>query len=216
MTPKDRTKLHIQLAALGAVVAWLVLCFFIAVWPRTTRMGRLTEEVTQSKQQLADMQREIENASIAGPPVVGTARFEKFGILATDEEQLFLSDLIDFCTETKNSLNLVRRADVARPARTTTKDAERGRASKQGAGAEEAPRPVIERVPHNVNYSGTFLSSFHLLRRLEAYKRLLTVERVEISADTQLGYPRVNGTITIDLYLVRTPIPPPVEPASAS
>ncbi len=219
MTPKDRTKLHIQLAALGAVVAWLVLCFFIAVWPRTTKLGRLTEEVDQSKQQLADMQREIENASIAGPPVVGTARFEKFGILATDEEQLFLSDLIDFCTETNNTLNLVRRADVARPARTTTEDAQRGRASGQGAGssdADEAPRPVIERVPHNVNYSGTFLSSFHLLRRLEAYKRLLTVERMEVSADTQRGYPRVNGTITIDLYLVKAPVPPPVEPASPS
>jgi hypothetical protein len=34
---------------------------------------------------------------------------------------------------------------------------------------------------------------------------LLTVERVEIATDTRVGYPRVNGNITIDLYLVKNP-----------
>jgi hypothetical protein len=60
-----------------------------------------------------------------------------------------------------------------------------------------------------VNYSGTFLSSFHLLRKLETYKRLLTVERAEIRSHTRDGYPRVNGNITIDLYLVKNPGQPP-------
>ena len=56
---------------------------------------------------------------------------------------------------------------------------------------------------HLDNFSGTFLSSFYLLRKLEGYKRLLTVERVELSTDTREGYPHVNGNISIDLYLVK-------------
>jgi hypothetical protein len=214
MTPKDRIKLYAQLAALGAVLAWAVLCFFIILSPKLSRLGLLTEQVDSSKQRLADMKREIENASIAGPPPVGASRFEKFGILGSDEEQLFLTDLIDFCTETDNTLNLVRRADVARPA-ARTEQSQQGRASgasggSTGSSAEAAamPQPTIEKVPHNVSYSGTFLSSFYLLRKLESYKRLLTVERMEVAADSQLGYPRVNGTITIDLYLVKNvPLP---------
>jgi len=207
MTPKDRIKLYAQLAALGAVLAWAVLCFFIILSPKLSRLGLLTEQVDSSKQRLADMKREIENASIAGPPPVGASRFEKFGILGSDEEQLFLSDLIDFCTETDNTLNLVRRADVARPAARTGQSQQGGASGgRTGSSAEAAatPQPTIEKVPHNVSYSGTFLSSFYLLRKLEAYKRLLTVERMEVAADSQLGYPRVNGTITIDLYLVKS------------
>jgi len=206
MTPKDRLKLYAQLAALGAVVVWVLLCFFIMVSPKLSRLGHLNEEVKSAKQQLADMQREIENASIAGPPPVGASRFEKFGILASDEEQLFLTDLIDFCTETNNTLNLVRRADVARAIRSpdeNQKGGARGGAAKSSKTGSEAPQPIIERVPHNVSYSGTFLSSFYLLRKLESYKRLLTVERMEVTTDNQMGYPRVNGTVTIDLYLVK-------------
>jgi hypothetical protein len=206
MIPKDRMKLYTQLAAVGAVVVWLMLCFFILVSPRLSRLGRLNEDVNSSKEQLAAMQKEIEDASIAGPPPVGASRFEKFGILANDEEQLFLSDLIDFCVETDNTLNLVRRADVARPIRRAEENqggGARGGSGKSSGAASEVPQPTIERVPHNVNYSGTFLSSFYLLRKLESYKRLLTVERMEVATDNQLGYPRVNGTITIDLYLAK-------------
>jgi len=206
MTPKDRIKLYAQLAALGAVLAWVVLCFFLILSPKLSRLGLLTEQVDGAKQQLADMKREIENASIAGPPTVGASRFEKFGILGADEEELFLSDLIDFCKETGNTVNLVRRADVARPAARTDQSQQQsasGGSKTSSAEADAVPQPTIEKVPHNVSYSGTFLSSFYLLRKLESYKRLLTVERMEVVADTQLGYPRVNGTITIDLYLVR-------------
>jgi len=211
MTPKDRIKLYAQLAALGAVLAWALLCFFLILSPRLSRLGLLTEQVDSANQQLADMKREIENASIAGPPPVGASRFEKFGILGADEEQLFLTDLIDFCTETDNTLNLVRRADVARPA-ARIDQSQQGSASggptASSAEADAVPQPTIEKVPHNVSYSGTFLSSFYLLRKLESYKRLLTVERMEVVADTQFGYPRVNGTITIDLYLVKNvPLP---------
>jgi len=213
MTPKDRIKLHAQLAALGAVLAWVVLCFFLILSPKLSRLGLLTKQVDSAKQHLADMKREIENASIAGPPPVGASRFEKFGILGADEEQLFLTDLIDFCTETKNTLNLVRRADVARPAARTDQSQQRSASAE----ADAVPQPTIEKVPHNVSYSGTFLSSFYLLRKLESYKRLLTVERMEVVADTQFGYPRVNGTITIDLYLVRNvPLPAAGQQAEAT
>jgi hypothetical protein len=40
---------------------------------------------------------------------------------------------------------------------------------------------------------------------------------MEVAADTRLGYPRVNGTITIDLYLVRNvPLPAAGQQAEAS
>jgi hypothetical protein len=220
MTPKDRIKLYAQLAALGAVLVWAVLCFFVILSPKLSGLGLLTDQVNSAKQQLADMKREIEDVSIAGPPTVGASRFEKFGILGADEEQLFLSDLIDFCTETKNTLNLVRRADVARPAARTTQS-QQGSASGGSAASstdpDAPPQPTIEKVPHNVSYSGTFLSSFYLLRKLESYKRLLTVERMEVVADTQFGYPQVNGTITIDLYLVKNvPLPATGQQAAAA
>ncbi|MCJ7822988.1 MAG: hypothetical protein MUQ26_07950 [Armatimonadetes bacterium] len=166
MTPKDRIKLYAQLAALGAVLAWVVLCFFLILSPKLSRLGRLTNQLNTSKQQLTDMKREIENVSIAGPPPVGASRFEKFGILGADEEQLFLTDLIDFCEETGNTLNLVRRADVARPAARTDQSQQQsasGGSATSSTDPDAPPQPPIEKVPHNVSYSGTFLSSFYLL-----------------------------------------------------
>jgi hypothetical protein len=64
---------------------------------------------------------------------------------------------------------------------------------------------VILRVPHTVSFSGTFVSSFYLLRKLESYRRLLTVEKMDLATDGMTGYPRINGNITIDLYLVKQP-----------
>ena len=220
MTPKDRIKRYAQLAALGAVLAWALLSFFLILSPRLRKLDRVTEDYTAASKQLVEMEREIEDARIAGPPDDGTSRFDRFGILGPEDEDLFLTDLIAFCEETDNILNLVRRADVARPATRPQDTAgdKRGTAasgSPQASSGEapQAPQPTIERVPHNVTYSGTFLSSFELLQKLESYKRLLTVERMEVVADNQLGYPRVNGTITIDLFLVRNlpPLPPTAE-----
>ena len=220
MTPRDRIKRYAQLTAAASVLVWALLCFFILVSPKLNHLDRVDGDLETSSTKLAAMRKEIEDARIAGPPVVGAARFEKFGILARDEEQLFLSDLIDFCSETGNTLNLVRRAESARPAVTTAEQGQpqsgqgQGGSATPGAGAEEAPRVVIERVPHTVSFSGTFLTSFYLLRRLEAYKRLLTVERMTILTDHRAGYPRVSGMISIDLYLVTSPIVPPAAEAA--
>lgn len=208
MTSQQRSKRYAVLASVAAVVVCALLCFLVLLSPRLRRMGRVSRDLSSASKQVAEMRREIEDASIAGPAVAGGSRFEKFGILAYDEEQLFLSDLIDFCTETKSTLELVRRSDVPRPASSTPEQQQQGTAPAakeggSGAATEQVPKPVIERVLHTVNYSGTFLSSFYLLQKLESYKRLLTVERMEVSTDTRLGHPRVNGNITIDLYLVK-------------
>lgn len=212
MNPRDRVRRYAQLATLAAVLVCGLLCFLVVVSPRISKLTRVEEDLTDASKQLADMRKEIENASIAGTPAPGESRYEKFGILGADEEQLFLSDLIDFCTDTDNTLNVVRRAEVARSAVPTTPQDQQKGGSGSGASEDETaevPRPIIEKVPHTVNYTGTFLSSFYLLRKLESYKRLLTVERVEIASDTRVGYPRVNGNITIDLYLVKNPGQPP-------
>ncbi|MFB3880469.1 MAG: hypothetical protein ACE149_04355 [Armatimonadota bacterium] len=215
MIPKDRIKLYAQLSAAGAIVIWAVLCFAILVAPRIRGLRRAEGELATSNKQLQEMRKEIENASIIGQPAPGQSRYEKFGILGADEEQLFLSDLIGFCKETRNTLNLVRRADNARPASQSAepvpqKTGPTGRPvqpkpSEQAKGQPGAPTPVIERVPHTVSFSGTFLSSFLLLRKLESYKRLMTVERVEVATDSQAGWPHVNGNITLDLFLVKNP-----------
>jgi hypothetical protein len=209
MNPNDRIKRYVQLAALGAVVAWGVLCYFLVLAPRFARLDDLQGQIRTANKKLTECKREIDNARIAGPPVEGTSRFEKFGILGIDEEELFLSDLIDFSKETHNTLELVRRSGVGRKV-SSEPEPQQGGGSKKGEASSqstpEAPRPAIMRVPHTVSYTGTFLSSFFLLRKLEAYKRLLTVERMEISTDRQVGYPRVKGTITIDLYLVESPV----------
>jgi len=234
MTPHDRLKSYAQLSAAAAVLVWGLLCFLIGVSPKMAKLSRVQGDLAKANTQLQEMRKEIENAAIIGQPGPGESRYEKFGILGADEEQLFLTDLIDFCKETSNTLNVVRRADVARSAAETAQGAPQktgptgtpvaptpapgaGAPGKEGAG----PQPIIEKVPHTVNYTGTFLSSFYLLRKLESYRRLLTVERVEIAADTRVGYPLVNGNITIDLYLVKNPGQAPAgaggtEPAAQS
>jgi len=218
MTPQDRIKRYAQLATLATILVWGMLCFFLIVSPKAHQLERTESELSQSSKKVAGMRKEIENASIAGTPAPGESRYEKFGILGADEEQLFLSDLIEFCKDTRNTLNVVRRATTARRTTTATPEDQKkgGRSSSSTPGEDpNVPRPVIQRVPHTVNYSGTFISSFYLLRKLESYKRLLTVERVEIATDTRNGYPRVNGNITIDLYLVRHAAPPPATAAEA-
>jgi len=207
---EDRSKRYAVIAAVAAVVVCCLLCFLLVLSPKLRKLRRLNQELATSSKQLADMRREIEDARIAGPAAEGESRFEKFGILGFDEEQLFLSDLIDFCAQTTNTLELVRRSDVPRRVSTEPQQQqptpERQPAPKpppSAAATETAPVPVIERVLHTVSYSGTFLSSFYLLQKLESYKRLLTVERMEVATDNRLGYPRVNGNIVIDLYLVR-------------
>ncbi len=218
MKPQDRIRLYAQLCALGAFVVSGLLCFLIVVSPRIGRLNRTEDELAKASKQLTEMRKEIENASIIGQPAPGQSRYEKFGILGADEEQLFLTDLIGFCKETHNTLNLVRRAENPRPATQPGEEQQQktgptgmpvepkpAPGQKPGEAGAGTPQPIIEKVPHTVSYSGTFLSSFMLLRKLESYKRLMTVERVEISTDTRYGWPRVIGNITIDLYLVKNP-----------
>jgi hypothetical protein len=215
MNPQDRVKRYAQLAAAAGLLVWILLCYFLLLSPKRAALAGVSQQLSDSSTKLAEMKREIEDASIAGPLPVGASRFDKFGILGYEEEQLFLSDLIDFCTETENVLNLVRRADISRPARTETEEQQRARGGRPASGPEDVavPQPVVERVPHTVSFTGGFLASFHLLRKLESYKRLLSVERVELGTDSRRGYPNLNGTITIDLYLVKNAVPPPVEAA---
>lgn len=219
MNPHDRVKRYAKLSAFAAVTVWGLLCFFVVISPRMGKLDRVETDLAAANKQLMDMRKEIENASIIGTPAPGQSRYEKFGILGADEEQLFLSDLIEFCKETGNTLNVVRRADVARPAVQKSAE-EQQKSGRQGsapaAGQSATPPPIIERVPHTVNFSGTFLSSFYLLRKLEAYKRLLTVERVELATDSRVGYPRLNGNVTIELYLVRNAGRPPSEGQAAA
>jgi hypothetical protein len=210
-----------MLVSTGAVVVWALLCFLVLLSPRLLEIGKVNGELVKSSQQLKDMRREIEDAGIVGGPSVGASRYEKFGILARDEEQLFLTDLISFCKDTDNVLNLVRRSEYTRRAPSTEEQAQGGpggtgsQPASQTA-AEQAAQAVIERVPHTVTFSGTFLSAFYLLRRLESYKRLLSVERVDLMTDSRLGYPRLNGNITIDLYLATTSASAPAGPEKTS
>jgi hypothetical protein len=202
--------------AAGAVLVWALLCFLIILSPKMRKLNELDRRVASATDDLAKMRREVEDAKIIGGPAVGVARFEKFGILSNDEEQLFLTDLIAFCKDSTNILNLVRRSDYAQPIPTTPPEGQQGQ-SQTGAGAsgtsgaassgrqQGPPQPVILRVPHTVSFSGTFVSSFYLLRKLESYRRLLTVEKMDLATDGMTGYPRINGNITIDLYLVKQP-----------
>ncbi|MGD0111212.1 MAG: hypothetical protein ABSD48_05055 [Armatimonadota bacterium] len=210
MTARDRTRRYAQIIAAGTVLVWALLCFVIILSPRRTKLHNLDQRVATSSKGLADMRKEIEDAKIIGGPAIGGARFDKFGILSNDEEQIFLTDLIAFCKDTTNTLNLVRRSDYAQP--TSTTPPEQQGSGKPGAptgtspqAQQGPPQAVILRVPHTVSFSGTFVSSFYLLRKLESYRRLLTVERMDLNTDNQSGYPRLIGNITIDLYLVKQP-----------
>jgi hypothetical protein len=210
MTTRDRTRRYAQIIAAGTVLIWALLCFLMVLSPRLRKLHDLDQQVATSSKELADMRKEIEDAKIIGGPPPGGARFDKFGILSNDEEQIFLTDLIAFCKETTNTLNLVRRSDVAQPTSTTPPEQQGSGKSGTSTGTNQQaqqgpPQPVIMRVPHTVSFSGTFVSSFYLLRKLESYRRLLTVEKMDLNTDNQSGYPRLTGNITIDLYLVKQP-----------
>ncbi len=214
MNPRERIKRLGQLTALGAIVVWGLLCFLIILHPKLKKLDQVNQEMTSSASELAQMRKEIEDARIVGGPALDGARFGKFGILAVGEEDLFLEDLIAFCRETNNDLKLVRRSEHARRAPATTEPVAQQPGSQSPSGADQPPQPVIERVPHTISFSGTFVSAFHFLRRLELYKRLLTVERVQLSADTLRGPPRINGFLTIDLYVVEVPALPAADQAT--
>jgi hypothetical protein len=216
MTPQDRIRRYGQLATGGAVLVWALLCFLLILSPRLGRLDTLTRDGTEAGEKLAAMQKEIQDARIAGGPPTEGARFEKFGILTPKQEPEFYRDVIEFCTQTGNDLKVVRRAEVARPAPSAQAQGQQpgqagaqGRSSQPGTGSgqAQAPQPVIERVPHTASFSGTFLNTYYLLRRLETYKRLLTIEKVELTRDLRKGYPSINGNITIELYEVTRPLP---------
>ncbi len=116
MKPQDRIRRYTQLATAATIVVCVMLCFFLIVSPKASRLRGVEGDLAQSSKKLAEMRKEIENASILGTPAPGESRYEKFRILGADEEQLFLSDLIEFCKETNNTLNMVRPADIPRPA----------------------------------------------------------------------------------------------------
>ncbi len=214
MTARDRVRRYSQLTAAGAALIGALLCFLIVISPRLHRLRDLDKRVAAATDELTGMKREIEDAKIIGGPAVGGARFDKFGILSNDEEQIFLTDLISFCKDTTNTLNLVRRSDYAQAtASSSQQTAGQSQASDSTTNPQGPPQPVILRVPHTVSFSGTFVSSFYLLRRLESYRRLLTVEKMSLATDSRDGYPQVNGNITIDLYLVKELAP---SPASSS
>ena len=231
MTPRDRVRRYGQLITGSAVLILMLLCFLIVLSPRLKKLGDLNQRVKVASANLAQMRKEIEDARIIGGPATGRARFDKFGILSTGEEQLFLTDLISFCRETQNTLNLVRRSDYSQPAPSSAPVGDQSQ-GQQGAGQgsqtgkttapdpNAPPQPVILGVPHTVSFSGTFTSAFFLLRRLEVYRRLLTVERMDLATDTQAGYPQVTGNITINLFLVKelpsTAAPGPAQPSVAS
>jgi hypothetical protein len=200
--------------AAGAVLIGALLCFLIILSPRLHRLHDLDKRVTAATDELTGMKKEIEDAKIIGGPAVGGARFDKFGILSNDEEQIFLTDLILFCKDSTNTLNLVRRSDYAQA---TTSSSQQTAGQSQTSGSttnpQGPPQPVILRVPHTVSFSGTFISSFYLLRKLESYRRLLTVEKMGLTTDSRDGYPKVNGNITIDLYLVKEPAPSAAPPS---
>jgi len=220
MTPQDRIKRYSRIAGLGAVAVWILLCFFIVLSPRLRRSEDLRQRVAASSGELTAMRKEIEDARIIGGPAPGGARFDKFGILSTDEEQLFLSDLIAFCKETTNTLNLVRRSEFSRAASPAPEQGKQGQPAagrpQTGAGPSQPPQPVILRVPHTVSFNGSFVSAFYLLRKLESYRRLLTVERMDLTIEQQVGYPQINGNITIELYLVKQPVTSTTAQASAA
>jgi len=214
MTPRDRIRRYSRVGGVAAALVWALLCFLILLSPRLRALDNLRQQADASTAELNGMKKEIEDAKIIGGPAPGGARFDKFGILSTDEEQLFLSDLIAFCSDTANVLNIVRRSEFAQsasPTPTPGQPAQPGQAGQPQAPANpnQPPQPVILRVPHTVSFSGTFLSSFYLLRKLESYQRLLTVERMDLATDGQHGYPRINGNITIELYLVKQPAAAP-------
>jgi len=210
VTPRDRIRRYSRFVAGAAVLLFALICFLVILSPRMRNLDDLNQRLSGSTKELSAMRKEIEDARIAGGPTVGGARFDKFGILSTDEEQIFLSDLIAFCNETDNALNLVRRSEFARPVASAAQGGQQGssaagQTTQPQPASSGPPPPVILRVPHTVSFSGTFLSAFYLLRKLESYRRLLTVERMDLITDSQRGYPRLSGNVTIELYLVKQP-----------
>ena len=236
MTPESSLRKYALLGALGFGVLWALICYAAIVSPRLHGLDEVSKQLERAQKDLFEMKREIENAQLSGGPSPGGGRFDKFGILTTGEEHLFLADLIDYCKETNNTLNGVIRAQQLRPAQETPTIASPGAGvpgqiggpvtgpptpgQPQPQGQPGQPPPlVIYRLPVTINLLGTFRSSFDLLRRLEVYKRLLTVEKLDITTDAQKGYPNMNTSISIDLYLVKEPriaVPAPVSGAAAA
>ena len=207
------------------IVVWALLCYLVFAAPKTRELERVAKADAATSKQLGEMQQKITDYEAIYKEIqIGKSRFERFGILSADEEPVFYADLIQYFRETNNTLITVIRTPLPQPVETPTQGpppgpetpASQGPGAPAGAGQTAPPQPRMYRLPLTISFTGTFASSFSLLRRLENYTRLITVERMDLATDSRDGYPKMNGNISVDLYLAELPETPAAPAESAA
>lgn len=219
MRTAEQLRKYGLIGAGGLIVVWALLCYLVFAAPKTRELERVAKADAATSKQLGEMQQKIADYEAIYKEIqIGKSRFERFGILSADEEPVFLADLVQYFRETKNSLIMVIRAPLPQPIETPPPGPETpaGQGPGAPAGQTAPPPPRMYRLPLTINFTGTFDSSFSLLRRLENYTRLITVERMDLATDSRDGYPKMNGNISVDLYLAELPETAPAVPSTSA
>jgi hypothetical protein len=221
MRTAEQLRKYGLIGAGGLIVVWALICYLVFAAPKTRELERVAKQDAATSKQLGEMKQKIADYEAIYKEIqIGKSRFERFGILSADEEPVFLADLVQYFRETNNSLIQVMRAPLPQPVETPPPGPEtpagQGPGAPAGAGPTAPPPPRMYRLPLTINFSGTFGSSFNLLRRLENYTRLITVERMDLATDQRDGYPKMNGNISVDLYLAELPETPAASAGSSA
>jgi len=185
--------------AVGAMLVYSLAAWFLVVAPKRSEATSLSADVADAEIRLAQAQATANRPQHGGVTVADIFRLTKAMPSSSDQPGLVLE--LD---------RLARSSGVTLGSITPQESA---------VGASGATTIVVAVVVSGSYREITrFLASTRRLvvvrrGKLHATGRLFTVQGVELSESTTDGFPRLDGTITLDAYVYDGPIVPPSAPA---
>jgi hypothetical protein len=187
--------------AVGGILLYAALLFLLYVSPKRSEASRLGDEIVAAELRLADAQLAARGRSGAGgAPVSDVLRLSKAMPSSTDQPGLVL-ELTRLAARSRVALRSVSSEPPV-----------------SGAGGATMI-PVVVIVAGSYRQITTFLNRTRSLvavrhGRLRAKGRLFAVQSVELVESVDAGFPRLDGTVTLNAYVYDGPIVPATPPSS--
>jgi Tfp pilus assembly protein PilO len=190
--------------ALGAVLLYALVVWFLVVSPKRSEAAALAEDVISAELELGRAQLEAKRPHATAP---GTQASDVLGLAKAMPSQADQPGLV-------LELDRLGRSAGITIGSITPRDLE-----IDGAGA--ATIPVVVTAEGSYRQITRFLArakGLVLFRRgrIRAKGRLLTLQAVELAESNAHGFPLLDATITLNAFVYDGPIAPPAQPPSTS
>ena len=185
--------------AVGGVLLWTVLLWFVLVSPKRAEVSRLDDEVAAAELRLTEAQAAVHRRpSRANAPVTDVFRLAKAMPASTDQSGLVLE-----LTRLATTSGVTLKAITQEP-------------SAAGAGGTTMI-PVVVTVGGKFGQITRFLRNTRSLVKVRrgnvrATGRLFTAQSVDLVESTTAGFPQLDATITLNAFVYDGPIVPPAPP----